>query len=97
MKRKGLWLQACLWGVKKMQIGLLYPVKDQIKAENELNKGKAVLGIDVHSLLDELNSLCCKHGFDCNLALAELLAALMQVTGKIKVESKQEGDNVGTD
>ena len=72
-----------------MQIGLLYPYD-----EKTLLEGKCGVGVDVHSLLDELNTLEIKYGYDLTKVLAELKYNCMVTLGKIEV--KQEVKDAGT-
>jgi len=74
-----------------MQIGLLYPYD-----EKKLAEGKCGLGVDVTSLLDEVNVLEIKHGYDLAKVLSELKFYCMSALGKIEVkkdEVKDAGQN----
>lgn len=77
-----------------MQIGLLYPY-DRKKHEEEAKKGKNVMvGVDVSSLLDDINELEIKHAYDLTKVLGELKYNCMVILGKIappKEEKEKEG------
>lgn len=74
-----------------MQIGMLYPY-NQKKFEEEVKKG-ITLGADVSSLLDEINALEVKYGYDLPKVLGEIKFNCMVALGKIVLqEDKKEED-----
>tara|TARA_Y100000310_G_scaffold242023_1_gene246188 strand:- start:109 stop:393 length:285 start_codon:yes stop_codon:yes gene_type:complete len=67
-----------------MRIGLVYPY-DEKKYQSDLDKGKTVsLGVDIDSLLDEINKLEIDHHSDTNRVVAEIKYACMVLLGKIQ-------------
>lgn len=84
-----------------MKIGILYEM-DWKKLEKEQKEGKATVGIEPLSLIDEINFLEISYSQDSSRVLAELKRGLFVLVGKIedvteKKEVEQDGDNRQTD
>jgi len=69
-----------------MKIGLLYPY-DEKKYQEDKDVG---LGLDPESLLDNLNILEADNDNNAMLVLAKLKKQLLQLTGKIEIETKNK-------
>lgn len=68
-----------------MQIGILTPM-DPKKYAEELKKNiDASIGIDLDSLVDEINLLEIKHAYDTSKILGELKLRLLQCQGKVEI------------
>lgn len=75
-----------------MNIGMTYEM-DQEKLKADIESGTQVfLGVPVHSLLNEINLLEIKHGYDFQEVVADLKAECMQHLGLMKVDQPQEPD-----
>lgn len=72
-----------------MQIGLLYPY-DEKKLESEIKAGKTVtLGIEMNSLLDQLNIWEAKGEGEPGKVVAALKLTLLELLGKMPDEDKE--------
>lgn len=69
-----------------MQIGLLYPYD-----KNKAKKENCALGIELQSMLDELNVLEIKHNYDFSKICTDIKSQLMVALGKVRI-AKEEND-----
>ncbi len=65
-----------------MKIGIV-KLCDEKTAEKELSEGKAFFAADLQSVLDDLNVLEIKHGYNLPLILGEFKYSLMVALGKV--------------
>lgn len=68
-----------------MQVGLLSPYDEKVLAE-----GKHGLGIDISSLLDQINVLEIKYNYDLTKVLSELKCDCMAALGKIELKEEKK-------
>lgn len=82
-----------------MRVGILEQYSKEKVEERQKAGESVVVGVEAETLLDQINELEIRHGYNLANVLCELKADLMIVLGKLELRpsepEKKEENNVG--